>query len=130
LQYKNKTKDIKENEVFEKLKQLGGNPKKFTENELPYIKTKSGHLIPIRKAKTIPDKSVPITIIAKNSVKERYVTLGNNHHIEIFEVLTKTETLKNSTGDVLVYLNQCNVCGKSNRSLLARIIMATEHQHG
>jgi CRISPR-associated endonuclease Csn1 len=65
-----------------------------TEGELPYLVTNSGNKIPIRKVKTIPSKNVTTITIAKNSVRERHVTLGNNHHIEVFEVLDKNGKVK------------------------------------
>ncbi|MDR0609599.1 MAG: type II CRISPR RNA-guided endonuclease Cas9, partial [Planctomycetaceae bacterium] len=73
--------------VQEKLEHLGGNPKKFNENEFPYITTKSGRIIPIRKARF--RKNLGIMTLAPNTAKERHVAPGNNHHIEIFEVLDK-----------------------------------------
>jgi 2-hydroxy-3-keto-5-methylthiopentenyl-1-phosphate phosphatase len=64
------------------------------EGELPYLVTNSGSKISIRKVKTIPSKNVTTITIAKDSVRERHVTLGNNHHIEIFEVLDKNRKVK------------------------------------
>ncbi|MDR2440984.1 MAG: type II CRISPR RNA-guided endonuclease Cas9 [Planctomycetaceae bacterium] len=78
--------------VQEKLERLGGDPKKFTENELPYITTKTGRIIPIRKARF--RKNIGILTLAPNTVKERHVASGNNHHIEIFEVLDENGNVK------------------------------------
>jgi CRISPR-associated endonuclease Csn1 len=78
--------------VQEKLERLGGNPKKFTEKELPYIKTKSGRIIPIRKARI--RKNLEIMTLAPNTEKERHVASETNHHIEIFEVLDMDGNVK------------------------------------
>ncbi|MDR2754323.1 MAG: type II CRISPR RNA-guided endonuclease Cas9, partial [Planctomycetaceae bacterium] len=71
--------------VLEKLERLGGDPKKFTENELPYLTTKSGSIIPIRQARF--RKKISVITLAPNTAKERHVAPGNNHHIEIVAVL-------------------------------------------
>ncbi|MDR2763018.1 MAG: type II CRISPR RNA-guided endonuclease Cas9 [Planctomycetaceae bacterium] len=78
--------------VQKKLERLGDNPKKFTENELPYITTKSGHIIPIRKARF--RQKISVITLALNTAKERHVAPGNNHHVEIFEVLDKKGNVK------------------------------------
>jgi CRISPR-associated endonuclease Csn1 len=71
--------------VQSKLESLGNNPKALTENELPYIKTRTGRIIPIRKARI--RKTVGTLTLAPKSAKERHVAPGNNHHMEIVAVL-------------------------------------------
>jgi CRISPR-associated endonuclease Csn1 len=73
--------------VKEKLKRLGGDPKKFIEKELPYVTTKSGQIIPIRKARI--RKNIGTMTLAPTTAKERHVAPGNNHHIEIVAILDK-----------------------------------------
>jgi CRISPR-associated endonuclease Csn1 len=69
------------------LERLGGDPKKFIEKELPYVTTKSGQIIPIRKARI--RKNVGTMTLAPTTAKERHVAPGNNHHIEIVAILDK-----------------------------------------
>jgi CRISPR-associated endonuclease Csn1 len=78
--------------VQEKLEHLGGDPKKFNENEFPYITTKSGRIIPIHKARI--RKNIGTVTLAPNTHKERHVAPGNNHHVEIFEVLDENGKVK------------------------------------
>ncbi|MGL4593106.1 MAG: type II CRISPR RNA-guided endonuclease Cas9, partial [Thermoguttaceae bacterium] len=67
--------------VLEKLARLGGDPKKFTENELPMF-----HGKPIRKARI--RKKLGILTVGQGH-RERHVASGNNHHIEIIAILDK-----------------------------------------
>jgi|GEM_PF-2521878 len=74
--------------VLEKLKALGtDDPRKLTENDLPYLRSKDGkRLIPIRKARI--RKSVGTMTVGKDG-RERHVAPGNNHHMEVVAVLDK-----------------------------------------
>jgi CRISPR-associated endonuclease Csn1 len=78
--------------VKEKLERLGGDTRKFTEEELPYISTKSGRIIPIRKARI--RKVIGTMTLAPTTAKERHVAPGTNHHIEIFEVFDDSGNVK------------------------------------
>ncbi|MGL6225119.1 MAG: type II CRISPR RNA-guided endonuclease Cas9 [Thermoguttaceae bacterium] len=65
--------------VLDKLARLDGDPKKFTENELPMF-----HGRPIRKARIRKKLSI---VTVGQGYRERHVASGNNHHIEIIAVL-------------------------------------------
>jgi CRISPR-associated endonuclease Csn1 len=71
--------------VREKLNKLGGEPKKaFADpNNLPYIQSKGGHLIPIKKARIRKN----VSVIPLNKQNTRFAAPGSNHHMEIVAVL-------------------------------------------
>ena len=71
--------------VREKLEKLGGEPRKAfaDQNNLPYIQSKGGRLIPIKKAR-IRKK---VSVIPLNKQNTRFAAPGSNHHMEIVAVL-------------------------------------------
>jgi CRISPR-associated endonuclease Csn1 len=76
--------------VLEKWQKL--DKRKFTENDLPFMTTKDGRHIIIRKVR-VRDNTSTITL-APETVKERHVAPGSNHHIEVFEVLDSRGNVK------------------------------------
>ncbi|MCL2349081.1 MAG: type II CRISPR RNA-guided endonuclease Cas9 [Planctomycetaceae bacterium] len=98
---KNEVHDIVDekvrNLVLETLKSLGtDDPRKLTENDLPYLRSKDGkRMTPIRKARIRKSDSTRTMGLAKTKKggnpeihgrtgRERHVVTGNNHHMEIF----------------------------------------------
>ena len=71
--------------VQEKLKKLGGEPRKSfaDQNNLPYIQAKGGRLIPIKKARIRKN----VSVIPLNKQNTRFAAPGSNHHMEIIAVL-------------------------------------------
>ncbi len=79
--------------VQEKLKELGKEDTKlFQESQnLPCLTAKDGRKIPIKKAR-IKKSASPMTVGA--GPRERHVSPGSNHHVEIFEVKDKKGKVK------------------------------------
>ncbi len=71
--------------VQEKLEKIGGEPKKaFADpNNLPYIQSKGGRLIPIKKARIRKN----INVIPLNKQNTRFAAPGSNHHMEIVAIM-------------------------------------------
>ncbi|GHT40116.1 hypothetical protein FACS189427_13920 [Planctomycetales bacterium] len=73
--------------VMEKFHRLEGKTKKFNENDLPFMTTKDGRHIPIKKVR-VRDNTTTITL-GEGKVNERFVAAGGNHHLEVFYLLDK-----------------------------------------
>lgn len=109
------------NAVKDKLAQCGCVPSKvFTDdNNLPYIRGRSGRLVPIRKVR-IRSRVIPKLVLGTGDSR-RYVAPGNNHHAEfyvtfdskketptwdfkvvsLYEAMLRARTSHNVTGDVI-----------------------------
>jgi CRISPR-associated endonuclease Csn1 len=85
--------------VLEKLKELGGDAKKFAERtNLPSLPGRNGKATPIRSARIERVQSVQ-TI--GNGPRERHVELGSNHHLEIFAILDQDGNEKKWDGQLV-----------------------------
>ena len=78
--------------VTEKLKELGGDNKKFSDPEnLPRLETKDKRTIPIKKARFRMNlKTEPVG----EGPRKRNIVTGSNHHIEIYEYKDKKGNVK------------------------------------
>lgn len=71
--------------VRAKVAEVGGDPKKLSDDNPPVMSIRDGGNQPIRRVRI--EKPGNAVVSVGSGPRERYVMPGNNHHVEIFEVI-------------------------------------------
>ncbi len=113
------------NAVQQRLDSLGGDIKKLVSlsSGYPYLKSRQGQTIPIKKVRI--RKALETTPVGKGA-RERWVSLANNHHIEIFAELDAKGNEKNWEG-IVVSLYEAMERNRKKQPIVSRTYAAAEN---